>query len=132
MNDEIKEILDRLDYNEWEVALYKVPITWCELYDIRDYITNLQQENERLKQDYINLRNYIKMRNVSTEVEDKALLYNIELENINKKKYLDYKSRCEKAIEILKEIHKILPGTYNQLLIEITQTLNILQNGSEK
>jgi len=29
------------------------------------------------------------------------------------------------------EIHKILPGTYNQLLIEITQTLNILQNGGE-
>ncbi len=43
----------------------------------------------------------------------------------------DYKSRCEKAIETLKEIHKILPGTYNQLLIEITQTLNILQNGSD-
>ena len=50
MNKEIKEILDRLDYNEWEVDLYKVPITWCELYDIRDYITNLQQENERLKE----------------------------------------------------------------------------------
>lgn len=44
MNDEIKEILDRLDYNEWDVDLYKVPITWCEMYDIRDYITNLQQD----------------------------------------------------------------------------------------
>ena len=48
MKDEIKEILDRLDFKEWEVDLYKVPITWCELYDIRDYITNLQNENEKL------------------------------------------------------------------------------------
>lgn len=49
MTEKIKEILDRLDFNEWEVDLYKVPITWSELYDIRDYITNLQKENERLK-----------------------------------------------------------------------------------
>ena len=53
MNDEIKEILDRLDFEEWEVDLYKVPITWCELYDIRDYITNLQKENQKLKEDKI-------------------------------------------------------------------------------
>lgn len=56
MNDEIKEILDRLDYNEWEVDLYKVPITWCELYDIRDYITNLQQENERLFKEKLDIQ----------------------------------------------------------------------------
>jgi hypothetical protein len=49
MTEEIKEILDRLDFNEWEVDLYKVPITWSELYDIRDYITNLQKENEQLQ-----------------------------------------------------------------------------------
>lgn len=48
MSEEIKEILDRLDFNEWEVDLYKVPITWTELYDVRDYITNLQKENKRL------------------------------------------------------------------------------------
>ena len=50
MKDDIKEILDRLDYEEWEVDLYKVPITWCELYDIRDYITNLQKENKKLNE----------------------------------------------------------------------------------
>jgi hypothetical protein len=49
MKDEIKEILDRLDYNEWEVDLYKVPITWSELYNIRDYITNLQKELKEYK-----------------------------------------------------------------------------------
>lgn len=47
MNEKIKEILDRLDYKEWEVDLYKVPITWCELYDIRDYITNLQNRIDK-------------------------------------------------------------------------------------
>ena len=55
MKDEIKEILDRLDFNEWEVDLYKVPITWSELYTIRDYITSLQEENEmysQLKDEY--------------------------------------------------------------------------------
>ena len=44
MNDELKEILNRLDYNEWEVDLYKIPITWCEMYDIRDYIETLQKQ----------------------------------------------------------------------------------------
>lgn len=47
MKDEIKEILDRLDYNEWEVDLYKVPIQWSELYDIRDYITNLHERIDK-------------------------------------------------------------------------------------
>ena len=49
MDDRIKEILDRLDYDEWKVDLYKVPITWSEMYDIRYYITNLIQENEELR-----------------------------------------------------------------------------------
>ena len=107
-----------------------------EIKEILDYITNLQQENERLKEEYINVKNYIKMRNVSTEVEDKALLYNIELENINKKKYLDYKSRCEKAIEYNKEIVdnyleeddcEYCDGRY----ATAKHNLNILQNGSE-
>ena len=61
MKEEIKEILDRLDYNEWEVALYKVPITWCELYDIRDYITNLQEEIERLKNEKSILEKSLKL-----------------------------------------------------------------------
>ena len=123
MNNEIKEMnLSEMLFNRDEQLL--------------DYIINLQQENERLKQEYINVRNYIKMRNVNTEVEDKALLYNIELENINKKKYLDYKSRCEKAIEYNKEIVnnyleedncEYCDGRY----ATAKHNLNILQNGSE-
>lgn len=58
MNNEIKEILDRLDFNEWEVDLYKVPITWSELYDIRDYITNLQEENAKVHKELDYADNY--------------------------------------------------------------------------
>ena len=180
MNDEIKEILDRLkgQDNTYHYCLKKDISFNDNMYCshiLLDYITNLQQaikdtkdtaddmlyelqqenerlkennsnmqeemarvweENERLKQEYINVRNYIKMRNVNTEVEDKALLYKIELENINKKKYLDYKSRCEKAIEYIKEIVnnyleedncEYCDGRY----ATAKHNLNILQNGSE-
>ena len=160
MNNEIKEILNYLDmYKNMDEGL----LNSKDKKSLLDYIANLQQENhelksklecyengayysskvdeleqenEKLKQDYINLRNYIKMRNVSTEVEDKALLYNIELENINKKKYLDYKSRCEKAIEYNKEIVdnyleedncEYCDGRY----ATAKHNLNILQNGSD-
>lgn len=97
-----------------------------------DKIVNLISENERLKQDYINLRNYIKMRNVSTEVEDKALLYNIELENINKKKYLDYKSRCEKAIEYVKRFTSSYDKCEFDGWANPQHLVDILQNGSDE
>ena len=41
--EEIYDLLNRLDLQEWCTELYKVPLTWCELYDIRDYIINLEQ-----------------------------------------------------------------------------------------
>ena len=133
MKDEIKEILDRI---ETASEIFDCLLKPEECTEFLDYITNLQQENEILKEEYINVKNYIKMRNVSTVVEDKALLYNIELENINKKKYLDYKSRCEKAIEYNKEIVdnyleedncEYCDGRY----ATAKHNLNILQNGSE-
>ena len=149
MNNEIKEILNNIEYvadifkvhikDGYKVA-EEIPSNMAKELRLNnysakkllDYITNLQQENERLKQDYINVRNYIKMRNVSAEVEDKALLYNIELENINKKKYLDYKSRCEKAIEYIDKHKKKMYKSRNKITMFILMKLeNILQNGSD-
>ena len=49
MNNELKEILNRLDFNEWEVDLYEVPITWCEMYDIRNYIEKLEKQLQSIK-----------------------------------------------------------------------------------
>lgn len=48
--EEIYNLLDKLDRDEWCTDLYKVPLTWCELYDIRDYINSLEKENKQLKE----------------------------------------------------------------------------------
>ena len=58
MNDEIKNILDEFmnfDFNsQWE----KMEINEYESNILKDYITNLQQENERLNQDLIYYQRY--------------------------------------------------------------------------
>ena len=48
--EEIYDLLNRLDLQEWCTELYKVPLTWCELYDIRDYIINLEQQIKKQKE----------------------------------------------------------------------------------
>lgn len=58
-----------------------------ELYD---YITNLQQENERLKDQNIN------------EILKKDLEICAKQYKKSEEKLEDYKSRCEKAVEYLK------------------------------
>ena len=91
MNDEIKEILDG-----WKLGIEKgidkngiyvggLCYSWEQLSLLLDYITNLQQENERLKELDENYP-------IEEQLEE-ALKY----ENI-------YKSRCVKAIEYNKEI----------------------------
>ena len=122
-NKELQQENERLKQNN-QAMQEEMARTWQKCDD-------LQQENEKLKQDYINVKNYIKMRNVSTEVEDKAFLYNIELENINKKKYLDYKSRCEKAISKINDLYSYAD---NEEYVDnyCKDLLNILQNGSEE
>ena len=109
MNDEIKEILDRLDFEEWEVDLYKVPITWCELYDIRDYITNLQQEIERQSKAQVILDDML----------------------------ADYKSRIEKAVELIHDkLDRFDCDGSMAVSMSISyfeeDLLNILQNGSDE
>ena len=62
MNKEyIYDLLNRLDLQEWCTELYKVPLTWCELYDIRDYIINLEQQIKKQKE-VIDRLNFIKNR----------------------------------------------------------------------
>ena len=87
MSDEIKEILDRLDFEEWAVDLYKVPITWSELYDIRDYITNLQQENDRLN-------------NIINELEKDTIELMKSYKDVNAPRY----DMCKHFIYKLKEL----------------------------
>ena len=115
MKDEIKEILNRLDFNEWEVDLYKVPITWSELYNIRDYITNLEQEYEELI-DYLNIM--------------------VRANNNNMNRFLDYKSRIDKAIDYITSEESINTFTTiesrEQWLKVNKQILNILTGDDEE
>ena len=83
MKDEIKEILQTLDgiaSGDWIQLLPK------EANKLLDYITNLQEENNKLKE--------------NAEHNDKV---------VNKTKWnkMIYKSRCEKAIEFVKKESKI-------------------------
>ena len=70
MNDEIKEILD---------SKVSYVFTYKDRNELLNYITNLQQENERL-------RNHIQMIPYLQTVREKD----------------NYKSRCEKAVEYIK------------------------------
>lgn len=54
MSDEIKEILDKLKDRDWYNELdltgtMWIELTWEETHLLSDYITNLQQENKKLK-----------------------------------------------------------------------------------
>lgn len=99
MNEEIKEILDRLDFNEWEVNLYKVPITWCEMYDIRDYITNLQEEN-----------NFLKLNNPEMNSE------HFRIVKENKRKIDNLRKENQKLVKVIEELEKYIK---NDAKIEI-------------
>lgn len=140
MNDEIKEILEHIQYvidedDYWEV-------TKVTLKPLLDYITNLQQrsveigeyntlvnkyneiykENKRLKKQYDNL---------SEEHE----LVRCDLHNAwswekgTRKELEDYKSRCEKINEILKESPDF--NYSNDYIILKRRIEGIIQNGSD-
>lgn len=128
MNDEIKEILDYLKNNTFipdeTKRKYKI-LHKDETKRLLDYITNLQQENEYLKQqpcfeiEHTDTFAYKKWK--CSEVMKQAE----ELE--------DYKSRCEKAIEYCKSYScwEDEDGTFHETNLCIDDLLNILQNGSD-
>ena len=87
MNNEIKEIL---------FLLHNDRLTYSGKRKLEDYITNLQQENERLKDIVVEKDNQIKEM-ILQKTDYTAV-------NILEMKLEDYKSRCKKAIEYNKEI----------------------------
>ena len=153
MNDEIKEILDNIkeDINgkfEWEyIDDYYVE----QIKPLLNYITNLQQENHDLKSQLECYENGVYYSSKVDELQQenerlKELNENASKVCMAEHKYgvdkaeeaRDYKSRCEKAIEYIKEMLKltiVVDGKeeeiigYNKYLNDL---LNILQNGSEK
>ena len=125
MKDEIKEMLQEIketvdDYLKiykleddmmYDTINYKA----SQWYALLDYITNLQEENERLKENAIH----------NDKVVDKA-----------KWNEMLYKSRIEKAIEYLEKsmnnpqpYYKYLFGDENGKVENLDKLLNILQGG---
>lgn len=133
-NEEIKEILDRLDFNEWEVDLYEVPISWCELYNIRDYITNLQQLYENGLKVNQNSHKYI------TELEMNNAILKEDLDKSNdiiEKDRQFYKCRMDEYVELKKENERLNNKIKEQnlLLIEfqdMEQKVDIYKSRCEK
>ncbi len=79
MEDEIKEILDlRIDCDYKRLSVDEIVI-------LKDCLTNLQEENERLKKENDSLNSYYE--------------YYKDLADKQNKLMIDYKSRCEKAID---------------------------------
>jgi len=119
MNDEIKEILDKMQnfiQEPIEIKMYGISLLNYEVKHLLDYITNLQQENERLKE-------ILKWKQ-----NREAELFTIEsVLETNKQLYDErnmYKSRCEKAIKYIKQEDWNTEYDY--------KLLSILQNGSEE
>ncbi len=127
MNNEIKEILDKLKDSNWYDELDLTGDKWIELKQtetnqILDYITKLQEDvrtgqeiNSELQQENEKLK----------RLADKDYT---EL-NIVELKAFDYKSRCEKAINKLRRDYYTNYTQHNDDVVR--EALNILQNGSE-
>ena len=130
MNDEIKEIYlsdlewtkthdniggvmgnlifkDNMPYEEYQELFKTTYFVLCN----KDYITNLQKENNH-KDKLIDIAN--------------AGISNLQQENDN------YKSRAEKAIEIIDLMKPELWNISNKMTYKLIDIKNILQNGSEK
>ena len=116
MNKEIKEILDKwkcyigltkkFTTNEYEMLRVE------DIDKILDYITNLQEENERL--------------------------HNLIVQHIDKEDNLiDYKQRNEKAIEYIEKGNKHFKENYNEpyeyaFMVNADELMKILQGKSDE
>lgn len=140
MNKEeyIYNLLDKLDLDEWCTDLYKVPLTWCELYDIRDYINLLQQENKQLKEqlDYIRSGEYYnQLRFERDMLQDLVEKGEIPKED---KEFIDCTHRNTELLEEnkqLKERVEYLERSNNRredTIISLRQELNDIEERVDK
>ena len=119
MNDEIKEILDNFEKYEARYKLHNETqfiITHREIESLLDYITNLQQENERLKEQI----------NQYEEPDDMTLFY----------MWLDAKAKdkmkqFENQIIMLKQENERLKEWKKDLLNENIELENIRKEAIE-
>ena len=109
MKDKIKEILESFASTDENIMFGDiVELNSKQSHLLLDYITNLQQENERLKE-------------LCDEYEEEHS-NEFKIWKEERHELLDYKSRCEKAIEYINT---------HYLNANEPELLNILQNGSD-
>lgn len=143
MKDEIKGILNQLEKVKDGVGTF-IGIDNKGANLLLDCITNLQQENERLKVKYneekshqINYNYFETLYSKSTKeiVIDDLVWKCEELDNFKKeyeKLYIekeDYKSRIEKAVEYIKDRFDEDKGIW---IIDCYELLNILNGRSDE
>ena len=122
MNDEIKEILEELNKFPYGKFYGLKQEQANQIKMLLDYITNLQEENERLKE-LVNPKTQIFI-----DTEDMEERYGRELyEDYLKEQVEDYKSRNEKAVEYINENWGHWCSNHYKYA---TETINIL-NGDE-
>lgn len=125
MNDEIKEILDDLLFTT-TLPNVSIKLNKEKLNQLKDYITNLQQENILLAKENERLK------------EENALVNDRNNDYRRTKEH--YKSRCEKAVEIAKDLKQFV---YDELVdrnvsgateihSKIIDLLNILNSRSDE
>ena len=123
MNNEIMKIITLGD-------IFKNLETEEKAFKFKDYITNLQNENQRLNTNLSELQNAID--NIAELVD---VPEGMSVEGVYDK-IKDYKSRCEKAIEyinknILINFGKVGFKTDTVAGIVVDNLLNILNGGDE-
>ena len=124
MNDEIREILEKPNVYSFADETY---LYFGDYNKLKYYITNLQQENERLKIkcDFLVGKKLAEIDKNAKQIKIKAI------------EHEDYKSRVEKAVEKSQELKDSIDKsnfdgmTKTILILGINQIQNILQNGSE-
>lgn len=137
MTEEIKEMLNDLK-NKDSYVNDETILTFNEGNILYNYITNLQQENEKLKLDvryWENKWQNTRFANNQVKVLQDTIIKSANNTNKAMEQTEIYKSRCEKAMELLKlpivyETHQE-NGERDELLKRIRQAENIL-NGSDE
>ena len=119
MKDEIKEILDDLLFTT-TLPNVSVKLSEEKLYQLKDYITNLQEENERLKEDI--------------KIKDKtiSITYNKDTKEyiLDRKNYYKINKKLKERID-LKSSNIYLSETCDKYKMEVEQLNNIIDELSK-
>ena len=123
-----------------DIHLIQCEHKWCDVYgyeksqmkkDLIDYITNLQQENEKLRFDiryWENKWQNTRFANNQVKVLQDTIIKSANNTNRAIEQTEIYKSRCEKAIEYIKENYPTSTINYQD---DKYKLINIL-NGSDE